>query len=259
DGSALGMWIHVAVAVASVNPWQQSVEGTDTRSHHAMPSPAANSSDFVPAILPDPGRGVRTLTLLVSVLVAVSVLPVLYVTLFAGSATLWFSTLFELTVLAAAVVGVFAGLGRFRDAWALSLACLIGTLVVTSVFTTVEVRANFRDDPSIGRLIMPFAGLRFAFAGIVSVLASYAVWNRDRRSWGLVFRAVLLLLPVAACGAWLATGNIGFLTTPLASPAGEAARIAGILLGGLLGIGLVSAGGHLLIRAFELGRSRVEA
>ncbi len=223
-----------------------------------MITPATNPSDTRGAAAPDPGRPVRTLALIVSLLIAVSVPPVLYVTMFAGPAKLWFSTLFELTVLGAAVVGMLAGAGRFREAWALSLACVMGTLVVTSVFTTVEVRANFRDDPSIGRLIMPFAGFRLALAGSVAVLASWAVWSRDRRSRGLVLRAFLVLLPVIACGAWLAIGNGGFLATPLASPLGEAIRIAGILVGGLIGIGLVSVGGHLLIRSYEIGRPASE-
>lgn len=206
------------------------------------------------AAVPDPGRAIRTLTLLCSAAIGLSVLPVLYVTLFAGPAKLWFSTLFELTVLGAAVVGVLAGLNRFRDGWALGLACVAGTLVVTTVFATVEVRANFRDDPSIGRLIMPYAGLRLAFAGIIAGLASFAVWRRNPRSWGLVLRAVLVLLPVGAVGAWLVLGNAGILTTPVASPGGEAVRIVGMLLGGLIAIGLVSVGGHLLIRSYEVGR-----
>lgn len=216
------------------------------------PSPIPTST---PApLLPDPGRLLRTLALICSIGVAVSVVPVLYVTLLAGPAKLWFSTLFELIVLAAAGVGVLAGLGRYRNAWGLSLACVAGTLVVGAVFASVEIRANFRDDPTIGRLILPGAGFRLAMAGAIASLGSIAVWNRDRASWRLVFRAFLVMLPVFLFAAWYASGRAGVLQAPMSSPGAEAIRTTLLVIAGLVGVGLVSVGGHLLIRSYETGR-----
>jgi len=223
-----------------------------------MTTQPANQPGSEP-IPPEPARALRLMTLLCSLVLGASVLPVLYVTLFAGAHTLWFSTLFELTVLAASGVGLLTGLGRFREGWALALTCVAGTVLVTAVFARVEIRANFGDDPAVGRLINPIAGFRLALAVAIGLIASAAVWNRDRRSWAMVIKAAVVLLPVAVALAWLAMGNAGFLNTPKASPGAEAGRIAALILGGLFGVILVSGGGHLLIRAYELGRLEPES
>ncbi|MEM9372026.1 MAG: hypothetical protein AAGA55_00140 [Planctomycetota bacterium] len=221
-------------------------------------APAIPNPRPIPEI-PLPPSAVRAVLILCSIAVLVSVLPVLYVTQLAGSARLWFSTLFELCVVGAGVIGLLAGIGRFRSGWALALACAAGTLVVTTVFSAVEIRANFRDHASIGPLILPGAGLRLALAALMGGLASVAVWGRDRRSIGLIVRAGCMLAPVAGLAAWIGFGNASVLNTPLASPVAEAIRITAILVGGLICVGLVSVGGHLVIRSYELGRPREES
>jgi hypothetical protein len=203
---------------------------------------------------PEPAPGFRTLTLLSGCVLAASALPVLYVTVFAGARMLWFSTLFELMVIAAAAIAILAARGRFRDGWALSLACVAGTVLVSAVFAAVEIRANFRDHPTIGRWIMPAAGFRVGMSAVFALIASLVVWNRNGKCWGLVIRAALALAPVAAALAWLAMGNVAMLNTPMPNPGAETLRIAALIIGGLLGVILVSAGGHLLIRSYEMGR-----
>lgn len=204
--------------------------------------------------LPTPPAFVRFAAVGVSLVLGLSCLPVLYLTLLGADRTLWFSTMFELLVLGACVVGVLAGLGRFREGWALALACAGGTVLVCGVFAFVEIRANFRTDADIAPLLKPMLAARLAAAVLIGLLASVAVWARNPRSWRLVFVGVAMLLPVVVVVGLARLGTGLPLSTPRETPGAEAVRIAVWLLAGVIGIGLVSAGGHLLIRSYELGR-----
>ncbi len=204
--------------------------------------------------LPTPPAFVRFAAVGVSLLLGLSCLPVLYLTLLGADRTLWFSTMFELLVLGACVVGVLAGLGRFRDGWALALACSAGTVLVCGVFAFVEIRANFRTDADIAPLLKPILAARLAAAALIGLLASVAVWSRNPRSWRLAFVGIAMLLPVIGVVVLARLGTGLPLSTPRETPGAEAVRIAVWLLAGVIGIGLVSAGGHLLIRSYELGR-----
>lgn len=210
----------------------------------------------IPKPTPKP---MRLLALLVGVVLGVSALPGLWLTLMAGESVLWFSTLFELLVMGAAAICVLAGLGRFKEAWALALTCAAGTVLVTAVFAFVEVRANFGQDPRVARFIMPAAAFRVGLAGLIALVASATVWTRDKRSIGALIRAGLVTLPIAIVGIWLAAGPTDIIFTPRESPLGEGVRLILIVVGALIGIGLISAAGHLLIRAYEFGRPDSES
>lgn len=208
-----------------------------------------------PNELPPPPSLPRLGALLVSGLLVLSALPVLWLTVLGGDAVLWFSTVFELLVISAGVFGIFSGLGRFRQGWALSLACVAGTVLVCGVFAFVEIRANFGTDANIGRLLKPFLAFRVVLAGLLGLFATLAVFSRDRSCWGAFFRGVLVLAPAVGVLAWLGATGGAFLSATRATPGSEAARILMLCLGGLVLVGLVSVGGHLLIRAFEHGRA----
>lgn len=205
--------------------------------------------------LPPPPALARWGTLTLSGILGISTLPVLWLTLFGGEAVLWFSSVFELLVLGAAVVGIFAGLGRFRDGWALALACVAGTSLVSGVFAFVELRANFNNDPSYAGLLKPYLGIRVAMAAGFAGLASLAVFCRNPACWRALIKGLVILTPAMGVCAWLATTGGAFLGSTRATPGAEAARILMLCLGGLVFIGLISVGCHLLIRAYELGRA----
>ncbi len=209
--------------------------------------------------LPPPPAIARWGAMALSAVLGVSALAGLWLTLFAGESTLWFSTIFELLTLAAAAIGVLAATGRFRDGWALSLACVAGTTLVCAVFAFVELRANFNSHPSYAGLMKPYLGFRLALAAGFAGLASLAVFSRNPACWRALVKAMIVLAPAAAVLAWLGvsggSGGGGFLGAARATPGAEAARILMLCLGGLVLIGLISVGGHLLIRAYELGRA----
>ncbi len=208
----------------------------------------------LPPLPPPPPAWARMATLGLSVVLALSTLPGLWVTLFRGDAVLWFSTVFELLVLAAAGFGVAAGLGRFRQGWGLALACVAGTVLVCGVFAFLEVRANFGDDAGVGGRLKAFLAMRLGLAALLATVASLAIFARNRRSWGALAKAAALFAPVILVGVLAATGHTGPLGVPRESPGAEAARIIALCFGGLVAIGLVSVGGHLVIRAYEHGR-----
>lgn len=210
-------------------------------------------NDQMPSI-PAPPKALQMLVLLIGVVVAASALPGAWLTGFAGDSVLWFSLLFELLVAGAGVLCVLAGLGRFGNGWGLALTCAAGTVLVCAVFAFVEVQANFGDDPAIARFIKPAAAIRVGLAGAVALVASVAVWSRDSRSWGAVIKAVIVLLPVAAVGGWFAFGPTGSIMATRQTPGAEGLRLTLLVVGSLIGVGLVSAAGHLLIRAYEFGR-----
>ncbi len=215
-----------------------------------QPGPAES-----PTPLPPPPLPARWASLGLSVVLGLSSLPVLWLTLVAGDAILWFSSAFELLVVAAAVIGVLAGLGRFRDGWGLALACVAGTSLVVGVFAFVELRANFNADPTYAGMLKPYLAARVGLAAAFGLLASLAVFSRNRASWNALIRGLIVLAPAAGITAWLATRGSAFLGATRATPGAEAARILVLCLGGLVFIGLISVGLHLLIRAYELGRA----
>jgi hypothetical protein len=208
--------------------------------------------------LPPPPTPVRLGAMVVAAVLVLSALPVLWLTLVRGDAVLWFSTVFELLVIAAGVFGVFSGLGRFRQGWGLSLACVAGTVLVCGVFAFVEIRANFGTDAAIAGVLKPFLAFRLGLAGLLGLLATLAVFSRDRSCWGAFIRGVLVLAPAVGVLAWLGTSGGSFLSATRATPGDEAARILMLCLGGLVLVGLISVGGHLLIRAYEHGRADAE-
>jgi hypothetical protein len=209
-----------------------------------------------PAIqLPPPPQAARWGTLALSAVLGISSLPVLWLAVFAGDAVLWFSAVFELLVLGSAVVGLLAGLGRFRDGWGLALACVAGTSLVVGVFAFIELRANFNTNPSYAGLLKPYLAARIAMAAGFGLLASLAVFSRNTACWRALVKGLIVLAPAAGITVWLATRGAAFLGATRATPGAEAARILMLCLGGLVFIGLISVGCHLLIRAYELGRA----
>lgn len=221
------------------------------------PTPAATTvrprAEALASIPPAPSKAARFATLGLSILLAASALPVLWLTLVRSDATLWFSTVFELLVITAAVFGVFSGLGRFREGWALSLACVAGTVLVCGVFAFVEIRANFAGDAAVAGLLKPYLAFRLALAAGLAGVASLTVFSRNPASWKLLLWGVVILAPALAVLAWV--GTSGLLGGTRATPGAEAVRILALCLGGLVVVVMVSVGLHLLIRAYEMGRT----
>ncbi len=204
--------------------------------------------------LPDPPKCVRFGVILVSVVVGLSALPGMYLATGHLGGFAWGIFGFEALTILAAVFGVLVGLGKFRDGFALALACLAGTILVAAVFgIRVDARPKIGDDPTLQPWINRMLALRMAVVFGYAALASLAVFARDRRCWVSAMRSMACLIPAA-----LIAGGVFRFGLPFGGEAGSsepnAARVISFLVIAMAVGGLVSVGGHLMIRAFEFGR-----
>lgn len=208
--------------------------------------------------LPAAPKPIRMLVILISVLLGLSALPGLFLSLntFGGFAWGWFG--FEFVTLLAAIFGVLIGLGKFRNGFGLALACIAGAVLVALVFgihvdARTKIGDNFTYNPWVDRMIVlrAFVVLSYVFC------AAIAVFNRNSKSWGAAIKGIACLLPVAAIGAAYMKFGLPFADDGSDQP--NALRVIFVLAVGLLMIILISAGGHLLIRAFEIGRPATDA
>lgn len=200
---------------------------------------------------------------------------------------------FELVIAVSSLLGVLLGLGRFREAPALALACVAGTILVGS-FLGYRGSAGAVGSLSLKTWVVG----RIAIGAVLAALAALTVLVRNRKSWGALClgamfgalpAAVALMFGLAVLGYGRPIAPIGglptalsgttTLSTPVAPPAAkqpawldmsvrkftsiglfqpakggkESGRVVLLTVLGILLIGLTSAGMHYLIRAFQLG------
>jgi hypothetical protein len=164
---------------------------------------------------------------------------------------------FEAVTLIAAVVGVFLGLGKPREAPALAAACVGATFFAAATlgrFSALVTRADgtVSEGQVLGRLIRDpvfegrvLAAVLFGAAAVVFALGG------DRRAWRRLIVGGALAVPVVAAAAWLLVGSgLNWLMAPVESFAG-AVRIVVAVVGGLAMAILASVSVHSIIGAFE--------
>ena len=162
----------------------------------------------------------------------------------------WAMIGFEIVLLLGGAVGVLFGLGKFREAPGLSLACVTGVGFVGSVLGYLGVGGALGTfslrEPLFARL---------AAAGMLGLLATIVPLRADLKSWRmLVIGGVLGSAGVGAVGGAVAAYSRGLPPfVKLAGPA-EVARVTGLMIAALLAVVLMSVGMHLVIQAFERRR-----
>ncbi|MGP1272837.1 MAG: hypothetical protein ACTS22_05845 [Phycisphaerales bacterium] len=166
---------------------------------------------------------------------------------------LWMFAGFEVVVLVASVFGVLLALGTIRRGWAIAAACIAGAIGVSSILQLVISSNNQLGSVSL----MPFAAGRLAVS-VVVVAAACLMVLRTRQAWIRLGSGLVLAAPIAAIVVPIGARRVGIPLPDVASMLantlggiGPAASLMLTLLGGLLGIILVSASGHLLITAFD--------
>lgn len=198
---------------------------------------------------------------------------------------LWTVLGFEITVIAAGVLGTLFGLGRFQSGSALAVLCVAGTVFVASFL------ADRGSNGAIGSISLAlWTPARLAISLILGGTAALLVLTRNPRSWGLIARSAALGAVPALLAALIGLSTLGYgrpipttpadatsipAPPPTKSPAwldsavrqansfwlfqpakggSEALRVVGLTVLGILVIGLASASVHYAIHAFELGR-----
>ncbi len=188
------------------------------------------------------------------VIVALSTLPWMFMSLGKFGGFAWGLFGFELMALLGAIMTLLVCLGRVRvgGAFPLAVLCLIGTLLVASVFGIhVDARSVIGGNhpgiqPWVNRTLMLYLAI---IAGL-GLLATLDVYRRTPRSWGMLLRSIPFVVPVLVAGVYFQRSGFPSVT----DSAGEMSivRMLAFIVGGLiLGI-LISVGGHFLIRSFEV-------
>ncbi len=217
-----------------------------------MSTPEQSSPNTSPALL-------RSATLIVCAIVALTTLPWIWMSMGRFGGFAWGMFGFELILLIGCLMTILAALGKVRvgDAFPMAITCLLGTILVGAVFGIhVDARAVVGDNPQIGPWINRTLLFRFGAIGMLGLLATLDVYRRDPRSWSLVLRSILFLIPVIAALGWARFKGMPTVADATGEP--SPVRMILFLIGGLaLGI-LFSVGGHLLIRSYEIALPEAE-
>lgn len=165
----------------------------------------------------------------------------------------WHRAAFQAIVILAGAIGVGIGLGCFRGASSWAMSSVGATVVIAAVlantsggaatgtrFNLTGMFVRFRNDPPAAVELL--AGLSMlALAGLTLMLWAPGV------AFGRLVAGVGLLAPVVA-GVWMVwVGPLSGWALSL-HPIAQAVLA---LVGFLIALALVSAGGHLIIRALE--------
>ena len=190
------------------------------------------------------------MVLAVSALVAISAL-VIGGAVFLDEKQAWALLGFEVVTLAAGVLGVFFGLGRFRQGnggAGLGLACIAGTILVAAVLGMMSVTASAGESRRVGGIpLVPVELARVLGAFLMAAGAAWVVLAPERRAWKPAVLGAVLGAPVAGVAlGYLYPGTRGAVSGLFGNP--WAAVAATLVLGGLL-----AASVHLIVRAFEIG------
>jgi hypothetical protein len=203
--------------------------------------------------MPPIAKPLRLLVLLISGLVALTALVVgpasaalpLFVT---GARPAWALFGFELVTLAAAILGVLLGQGRFRSGPAIGLACIAGTILVASGLGWQSTAHALG-----GVSLNPLLAFRVAAALVLGLVAAWSALSRHPSSLRTACLGVLLIAPVVGAGGLLATSR-GREWAGAAIGSSPAVEFIVASVAFLAATALLAAGVHLVIRAFELGR-----
>ncbi|MEM7754196.1 MAG: hypothetical protein AAF297_01015 [Planctomycetota bacterium] len=174
----------------------------------------------------------------------------LYAATIAAPATVWAGLGFSLIGLVSAGFAIALGLGRFANGFGIATLSIAGAVATCAVLAWLDLRANLAAVPELARLLNPWLITTAGTGVIVGGLAALAVLLRSAASWKYAASGL------AGLGAF--GGMIGAMRGPGSSllsrweDGPEALRVTLLLIIAFVGLVLLSAGGHLLIRAFEV-------
>ncbi|MFK7759886.1 MAG: hypothetical protein AB8C13_08065 [Phycisphaerales bacterium] len=224
-----------------------------------MTTNSAQNESAAQAAIPSPPMVCRLGLGVIGILVALSALPWAYFAIGKFGGFAWGLFGFEILTIVCGIFAVLFAMGRFKAGWALGVTALTGSILVAMVFGLYVdfIMSKQSDYPDIYQLSrVTFFGRAGAIA-LMFVIASLAVFSRNKASYPFAFKSFVFALPIIVVGA-LMQKNIGpgaWINSTLSNSSGTGAvqAVLAITLG-LIFIILVSASGHLLIRAFEAGR-----
>jgi hypothetical protein len=170
----------------------------------------------------------------------------------AGPRVNWVLLGFETVIVVAGVIGLLFARGKFQDAPGLALACVAGAVFVSAVL------GYFGSDQRLvthtGELPLKWFMVSRVLAGVaIGLLGAVLVLLRNRRSLVYLAKSAATGVPVLAVLAAYVVSPGSVMGALSALPGW--AKMAALGLAGVLGVVLISASIHLLIRAFEEGKT----
>ena len=172
----------------------------------------------------------------------------IYIAFRAAGQPLWGMLSFEVVLLVTGFLAVLLGLGRFSPGFGMGAAVLGGTALGAAVLGFVDAKSNLGTTWA-KPLVSPGAALRVVLAFALVAAGGADVLRRDPRQIRRSILGILVLSPVGIAVVLAKMGLLGFLLKGAQGNA-ELIRVGAVFLLGIVGIALVSAGGHLLITAF---------
>ncbi len=201
--------------------------------------------------VPPPLAMTRVAAGALSALALVSALGVAGIALVRGAQPYWLLVGMEVCIAMAGIFGVLFLRRKFADGPAMTLLCIAGTVFAAGFLSWLAVRSGIKlkGDQSLNvkTLMLGRVGIAAALVG----LASLEVLRRDRRSLGLLGRALATGVPLAIIAGGLFLGRDA-LAAQQAVPAWIVWTLVSI--GVVVAMALLCACGHFVIRAFEMGR-----
>lgn len=166
----------------------------------------------------------------------------------AGQRPSWALFGFEVVVCVAAVLGILTGRGRFADGPGLALACVAATILVASALGWQGAGRKL-----LGVSLAPVLGGRALAALTIGAIGAWCVLARAPGSIRLALIGSLLVLPVVfVAGASLHPTGQRLLEKAMGTSPGVQFLV--VVASFTVVAILLSAGAHLIIRAFEMGR-----
>lgn len=169
----------------------------------------------------------------------------------------WGGLGFGVIGIVSALFGGLLGLGRFGQGPAMGALCVAGATLTCGVLGWLDLRSNLLSVPELARLVRPWLLAVAVTALAQGGVAALAVLVRRALSWKYLVSGVVIL---ALCGGMLALvrgPGSGLLSAW--EGGGEALRVTILLALSFVALVLLSAGGHLVIRAFEVTREGPDA
>lgn len=187
----------------------------------------------------------RQATLGLSILLGLSALPLAGL---AAASSAWFVLGTESILLVAAVIGLLFARGRFPQAPPMTLALLAGTVGLCGGLAYLSTGgAGYQVGPLPMKLVV---ASRLALAALFAAGAVAAALGANPGAWGRVaLGAALVATPTGLLG--LAFSDVGASMLDRIVALGPAVAVALAAAAFLLWVGLVSAGGHMIITTFE--------
>lgn len=190
---------------------------------------------------------------LIGGLLAISALPGIWIGIFGieswGTGAIPLLAGFELLTLLAGATGVLIGIRPRQVGFGLAGLCIAGGIMVAAVLGSIILQNAGSEVPSLRNFVL----LRLIGVALIVLLTSLVMLGGRADCWKRLVLGAGMLLPLVVLGGLFVTGRAGKLTEMLSG----AGPVMGMVLWTLLSVGvgvLTIAGGHILIRAFELTR-----